>query len=106
MPAKKSAKSGAKKSAKKGAKRSVKKSSTHRATVIDHGATLSPYGKSVLRVFRDGVQHAYAKMANAGVSATVVVNGEVVRAVPHREGGRFVVTKPAAKQASTRHRVR
>jgi hypothetical protein len=106
MPTKKSAKSAAKKSAKKrGAARSAKKYSARRVAIIDHNATLSPYGKNVLRVFSDGVQEAYAKMASAGIAATVVVNGEVVRAVPHREGGRYVVSEPAVKQPP-RHRAR
>lgn len=106
MPPKKSAKSSAKKSARKSAKRSAGKSSARRATVVDHGAGLSPYGKSVLRVFRDGVQRAYARMAREGVPATVVVDGVVVRAVPHRQGGRFVVSEPPAKQPSPRNRNR
>lgn len=106
MPAKKSAKSGAKKSAKKSAKRAAKKYSTRRAAIIDQSATLSPYGKNVLRAFSDGVQRAYAKMASAGIVATVLVDGVYVRAVPHREGGRFVVSEPTIKRASPRQRGR
>jgi hypothetical protein len=106
MPAKKSAKSAAKKSAKKGIKRGAKKQSPSRTAIVDRSATLSPYGKTVLRVFSDGVQQAYAEMARAGIATTVVVNGELVRAVPHRAGGRFVVGGPKAKQTSSRHRVR
>jgi hypothetical protein len=106
MSAKKSAKSVRKKSAKKGAKRGAKKYSARRAAIVDHDATLSPYGRSVFRAFRDGVQLAYAKMASDGIAAAVVVDGKIVRAVPHREGGRFVVSEPPAKQRSSRHRTR
>jgi hypothetical protein len=106
MPAKKSARSVAKKPAKKSGKRSAKKRLTHGSAVIDHGAALSSYGKDVLRAFSEGVQQAYAKMASAGIRATVVVNGEVVRAVPHREGGRFVVSEATSPRQSSRHRVR
>lgn len=106
MPTKKSSTSVAKKSAKKGAKRSGKKYSMRRAAVVDHDATLSPYGRNVLRSFSDGVQQAYAKMASAGIRATVVINGKIVRAVPHREGGRFVVSEPTSERGSSRHRVR
>lgn len=106
MPTRKSAKSVRKKSAKQGAKRSAKKYSARRIAIVDHSATLSPYGRDVLRAFRDGVQVAYARMASAGIPAAVVVDGKLVRAVPHREGGRFVVSEPAAKQTSSRHRTR
>jgi len=74
--------------------------------IIDHGATLSPYGRNVLRAFKDGVQEVYAKMASAGVSATVVVDGKVIRAIPHRQGGRFVVSEPGPHRTSSRDRVR
>ena len=106
MPTTKSAKSVKKKSAKKGPKRSAKKYSARRAAIVDHSATLSPYGRDVLRAFRDGVQHAYARMASAGIAAAVVVDGKLVRAVPHREGGRFVVTESPAKLPSSRQRTR
>jgi hypothetical protein len=106
MSTRKSAKSVGKKSAKKGTKRSAKKYTGRRAAIVDQSATLSPYGRDVLRAFRDGVQEAYAKMARAGITATVVVDGKLVRAVPHREGGRFVVSESPAKQTSSRHRTR
>jgi hypothetical protein len=105
MPTKKSAKSVAKKSVRKSAKGRAKKSLARRKAVIDRGAMLSPYGKNVLRVFRDGVQLAYARMARAGVTATVVVDGKLVRGVPHREGRRFVVSESTSKQVSSRRRV-
>jgi hypothetical protein len=105
MSTRKSAKSVRKKSAKKAAKRSAKKYSARHVAIVDRDATLSPYGRNVLRAFRDGVQEAYARMATAGVAAAVMVDGKLVRAVPHREGGRFVVSESPAKQPSSRHRV-
>jgi hypothetical protein len=104
MSQKTSAKSVTKKSAKKGAKRTAKKHSARRAAIVDHDATLSPYGRNVLRAFRDGVQQAYARMATAGIAAAVVVDGKLVRAIPRREDGRFVVSESPAKQPSSRHR--
>jgi len=52
------------------------------------------------------VQQAYAKMATSHIVAAVVVDGKLVRAVPHREGGKFVVSESPVKQSSSRRRVR
>jgi hypothetical protein len=91
----------AKKRAKKSAKKkSFKKRATSwRETVVDRDAVLSPYARNAQRVFSAGVQKAYANMARLGVTATVIVDGKIVRAVPTRSGGRFVVREPAPSRS-------
>jgi protoporphyrinogen oxidase len=104
MSTKTSTKSAAKRPAKKRSKRGAKKFARRGTAIIDRSATLSAYGKNVLRAFSEGVQQAYAKMASAGIEATVVVNGKVVSSVPRREGGRFIVSDSSVKRSSSRQR--
>jgi hypothetical protein len=94
MAARKSTKVSKRGSVKARKKRTSTKRAAGKLVAIEPGATLSPYGKVVLRAFDAGVQKAYARMARAGIAATVMVDGKIIRAVPVREGQRFVVREP------------
>lgn len=96
------AKKRARKPAKRSARKKASKKKLHSWGVIDRDAVLSPYARNAQRVFSAGVQKAYANMARLGVPATVIVDGKIVRAVPTRSGGRFVVREPSPSRSRDR----
>lgn len=96
------AKKGARKSVKRSAKKKASKKKLHSWGVVDRDAALSPYARNAQRVFSGGVQKAYANMARLGVPATVMIDGKIVRAVPTRSGGRFVVREPSPSRSRDR----
>jgi hypothetical protein len=96
------AKKSRRKSLKKSTKRAAKPKRASWAAIVDPKAKLSPYAKKAQRVFSAGVQDAYANMARLGVRATVIVDGKVIRAVPTRSAGRFVVREPSPSRSRDR----
>jgi len=69
--------------------------------VVDPSAALSPYARKALKVFRDGVQSEYKRLAKKGVATVATVDGRVVRAVPKKVNNRFVLVS-AGKNASSK----
>ena len=86
----------------KAAKRRTKKKQAARPAIVDPKAKLSSYAKKAQRVFSAGVQDAYANMARLGIPTTVIIDGKVIRAVPKRLGGRFVVREPSPSRSGDR----
>src|SRR5206468_659519 len=61
------------------------------AVLVRPGAKPSPYAAKALRVFSAGVQDALKKLADRGIPAVVVEDGNRIEAVPRKIGGRYVV---------------
>lgn len=84
-----------KQSAKKkpGAKKSAgpHKKARNQHVVIDTTAKPGVFGRRALTLFDSGVQKEYARLAKMGVATVVVRDGQLIKGIPHRVGGRFVV---------------
>jgi hypothetical protein len=79
---------------KRGSVRQVK------VVVIDPSGAMSPYARKALKVFRDGVQLEYKRLAKKGVATVATVDGRVVRAVPKKVNNRFVLVAPGKNISS------
>ena len=76
------------------------KRARHPRVILNPKGPPSDYAQKALRVFSEGVQDAYAKLAKQGVATVVIVAGQEVRGVPHKANGRFVVAEKAASPRS------
>jgi len=70
--------------------------------VIGSTAPLSPYAAQALRVFTAGVQRALKEFAELNIPAVVMENGRLIKAVPTKVGGRYVVVDPQGRQSDRR----
>ena len=54
---------------------------------------VSAFERSAARAFRRAVQKEYELLAKRGIPTVVVIDGETVRGVPRKIGGRYIVRK-------------
>jgi len=64
-----------------------------RGTVVIGPGPISPYAARALSAFNKGVQQALKEMAQANIPAVVIENGRLVKAVPTKVGGRYIVSE-------------
>ena len=112
--------------AKRGGKQAVKRSSSRRKAVghlavkkssgksptfakaprgivvVGSTAPISPYAAQALRVFTAGAQRALKEFAELNIPAVVMENGRLVKAVPTKVGGRYVVVDPQGRESDRR----
>ena len=70
--------------------------------VVGSTAPISPYAAQALRVFTAGVQRALKEFAELNIPAVVMENGRLVKAVPTKVGGRYVVVDLQGRESDRR----
>lgn len=70
--------------------------------VLGATAPISPYAAQALKVFTAGVQRALKEFAELNIPAVVMENGRLVKAVPTKVGGRYVVVDPKGRESNRR----
>jgi hypothetical protein len=66
-------------------------------------AAVSPFATEALTVFKRGVRHQLAVLAQKQVPTIAVVDGELVRGIPRKVGGSYVLDR-LSRSAGAKHR--
>jgi hypothetical protein len=65
--------------------------------------TVSTFASEALTVFKRGVRRQLAVLARKHVPTIAVIDGELVRGIPRKVGGSYVLDRPS-RSAAAKHR--
>jgi hypothetical protein len=69
------------------------KTKPFKVQIVSRRGKLSAVEQNALDAFSEAVQKEYALLARKKVATVVLVNGEMIRGIPKKVNGRYVVTK-------------